>query len=147
MKRFVPILLIAALLSAQNPVPQTPVPQTPVPVAVPEQTAAQQPPPANMVLNLPNASLREVIDMLARRLKINYIIDKRVNGEVTMQTYGEIKGVDVRSLLETILRINGAAMVQVGDIFRIVATTEVIRLPINPSRDTKDLPDDDPPGV
>ena len=141
MKRFVPILLVAALLSAQNPVPQNPVPQTPV--AVPEQTAAQQPPPANMVLNLPNASLREVIDMLARRLKINYIIDKRVNGEVTMQTYGEIKGVDVRSLLETILRINGAAMVQVGDIFRIVPTTEVIRLPINPSRDTKDLPDDD----
>ena len=153
MKRFVPMLLVAALLNAQNPTKQPPVEPAPVPVAVPApvpgpvpapgQTAAQQPPPASMVLNLPNASLREVIDMLARRLKINYIIDKRVNGEVTMQTYGEIKGVDVRSLLETILRINGAAMVQVGDIYRIVPTTEVIRLPITPSRDTKDLPDDD----
>ena len=156
MKRFVPMLLVAALLSAQNPTKQPPVETAPPPVpAAPPisstaapgpasgQTAAQQPPPASMVLNLPNASLREVIDMLARRLKINYIIDKRVNGEVTMQTYGEIKGVDVRSLLETILRINGAAMVQVGDIYRIVPTTEVIRLPINPSRDAKDLPDDD----
>ena len=156
MKRFVPMLLVAALLSAQNPTKQPPVETAPPPVpAAPPisstaapgpasgQTAAQQPPPASMVLNLPNASLREVIDMLARRLKINYIIDKRVNGEVTMQTYGEIKGVDVRSLLETILRINGAAMVQVGDIFRIVPTTEVIRLPINPSRDAKDLPDAD----
>lgn len=153
MKRFVPILLVAALLSAQNPAAQNPTAQDPAlppasapPVTAtsgPLQTAAQQPAPANMVLNLPNASLREVIDMLARRLKINYIIDKRVNGEVTMQTYGEIKGVDVRSLLETILRINGAAMVQVGDIYRIVPTTEVIRLPITPSRDTKDLPDDD----
>ena len=155
MKRFVPMLLVAALLSAQNPTKQPPVETVPpVPSAPPissipapgpssGQTAAQQPPPASMVLNLPNASLREVIDMLARRLKINYIIDKRVNGEVSMQTYGEIKGVDVRSLLETILRINGAAMVQVGDIYRIVPTSEVIRLPINPSRDAKDLPDDD----
>ncbi len=153
MNRFVPILLVAAVLSAQNPAVPNPAAQNPVqaaPAAPPisaipavTQTAPQQAPPSNMVLNLPNASLREVIDMLARRLKINYIIDKRVNGEVTMQTYGEIKGVDVRSLLETILRINGAAMVQVGDIFRIVPTGEVIRLPINPSRDTKDLPDDD----
>ncbi len=95
------------------------------------------------MLNLPNASLREVIDTLARRLKINYIIDKRVNGEVTIQTYGEIKGVDVRSLLETILRINGAAMVQVGDLYRIVPTTDVVRLPIRPQRDSNDLPDDD----
>ncbi|MBY0505140.1 MAG: type II secretion system secretin GspD [Bryobacteraceae bacterium] len=139
MKRYVPILTLAlwlaVTLAAQAPPPQAAPP--------PAQTAPQQPPPSNMVLNLPNASLREVIDLLARRLKINYIIDKRVNGEVTMQTYGEIKGVDVRSLLETILRINGAAMVQVGDIYRIVPTAEVIRLPINPSRDVKDLPEDD----
>ncbi len=44
--------------------------------------------------------------------------------------------------LETILRINGAAMVQVGDIYRIVPTTDVIRLPIRPT-DDKNLPDDD----
>ncbi len=155
MKRFVPILLVAVWLSAQAPVapPISSVPASgapsdatqkpPVNPVNPVNTVPQQPPPANMVLNLPNASLREVIDLLARRLKINYIIDKRVNGEVTMQTYGEIKGVDVRSLLETILRINGAAMVLVGDIFRIVPTGEVIRLPITPSRDTKELPDDD----
>jgi len=157
MKRFVPtwpfsLMLAVAMLNAQNPVAQAPVAQAPVaqvPGAAPitplppAQTAPQQPPLASMVLNLPNTSLREVIDLLAKRLKINYIIDKRVNGEVTLQTYGEIKGVDVRSLLETILRINGAAMVQVGDIFRIVPTGEVIRLPINPSRDAKDLPDDD----
>ena len=165
MKRFVPtlplsLLLVVAVLSAQAPVapnqavpnqaapnPAAPNPGTPSapPIALlpPAQTAPQQPPLSSMVLNLPNASLREVIDLLAKRLKITYIIDKRVNGEVTMQTYGEIKGVDVRSLLETILRINGAAMVQVGDIFRIVPTSEVIRLPINPSRDAKDLPDDD----
>jgi hypothetical protein len=30
-------------------------------------------------LTLQNASLREVIDILAQRLKINYILDPRVN--------------------------------------------------------------------
>jgi general secretion pathway protein D len=155
MKRFFPILVVAAILGAQNPAAQNPVPPAgpaapPIssvpgnnPPAQPAPTTVpQQPVPSNMVLDLPNASLTEVIDTLARRLKINYIIDKRVNGSVTMHTYGEIKGVDVRSLLETILRINGAAMVQVGDIYRIVPTSDVIRLPIRPT-DDKNLPDDD----
>ena len=83
---------------------------------------AQQPPPAQqqqagppLVLNLPNASLTEVIDILARQLKINYILDPRVKGNVTVHTYGEVRGAEVRGLLETILRVNGFAMVQVGD--------------------------------
>lgn len=154
MKRFFPILAVVAILGAQNPAPQNPAaPAGPVPppiTSVPGNnaqapaptTVAQQPAPPNMVLDLPNASLTEVIDTLARRLKINYILDKRVNGNVTMHTYGEIKGVDVRSLLETILRINGAAMVQVGDIYRIVPTADVIKMPIRPT-DAKNLPEDD----
>src|SRR5277367_6243700 len=62
-------------------------------------------------VNLNNASLTEVIDMLARRLKINYILDPRVKGGVVLNTYGETKDIDTRSLLETILRINGFGMV------------------------------------
>ena len=71
-------------------------------------------------LTLQNASLTEVIDYLARQLKINYILDPRVRGGVTINTYGETKTIDNRTLLDTILRINGAAMIQVGDIYRIV---------------------------
>ena len=67
-------------------------------------------------LTLQNASLREVIDILAQRLKINYILDPRVNGAVTINTYGETKNIDNRTLLDTILRINNAAMIQVGEI-------------------------------
>ena len=108
------------------------------------QTQPQQPPPAPLVLNLPGASLTEVIDMLARQLKLNYILDPRVkSGNVTIHTYGEIKGVNVRDLLDLILRINGAAMVQVGDIFRIVPLTEVSRLPISPNREGTGISDDE----
>ena len=63
-------------------------------------------------VNLDNVSLTEVIDMLARQLKINYILDPRVKGGVILNTYGETKNIDPKSLLEAILRINGAGMVQ-----------------------------------
>jgi general secretion pathway protein D len=127
---FLFVLFGPAFLAAQV----TPEPQTP--------PAGSQ--PANMVLNLPGASLTEVIDILARRLKLNYILDPRVKGgNVTIHTYGEIKGVDVRNLLETILRINGAAMVEVGGLYRIVPTTEVARLPLAPLRDGREIPEDE----
>ena len=81
-------------------------------------------------LTLQNASMTEVIDYLARQLKINYILDPRVRGGVTINTYGETKTIDNRTLLDTILRINGAAMIQVGDIYRIVPLADVQRLPL-----------------
>jgi pyruvate/2-oxoglutarate dehydrogenase complex dihydrolipoamide acyltransferase (E2) component len=65
-------------------------------------------------LNLQNVSLVEVIDYLARELKINYVIDPSVKGSVTLNTYGEARDIDPRQLLDTILRINGYAMVQTG---------------------------------
>ncbi|MDX2268515.1 MAG: type II secretion system secretin GspD [Bryobacter sp.] len=145
--------LIALTLRAQQPTPaapQTPAPQAPAPAAPPAtaaQTAAPAPAPAagNLVLNLPGASLVEVIDTLARVLKINYILDPRVKGNVTIQTYGEIKSANVRDLLDMILRINGFAMVEVGDIFRIVPTTDVQKLPmdISTKSDAKEIPQDE----
>ncbi|MEK7755077.1 MAG: hypothetical protein AAB654_24335, partial [Acidobacteriota bacterium] len=54
-----------------------------------------------------------MIDQLARVLKINYVLDPRVKGGVILNTYGEVKNLDPRALLDMILRINAAAMVQV----------------------------------
>lgn len=105
---------------------------------------AQQPPaaqtqpaaPAPTVpggLNLNNASLLEVVNLLAQDLHINYIVDPAVkNGTVTINTYGQVRDVDVRPLLETILRMNGLAMVQVGNIYRIVPAANVARQPVSP---------------
>ena len=46
-------------------------------------------------------------------MKINILIDPRVKGQVTVYTYGEVKPVDLMPFMQTILRVNGAAMVQV----------------------------------
>ena len=83
--------------------------------------------------------------MLARQLKINYILDPRVKGGVLLNTYGETKDIDTRSLLETILRINGFGIVKQGDLYRIVPLSEISHLPVPIDRvaDSKDIPDDD----
>jgi general secretion pathway protein D len=112
------------------------------------EPATPQPPPPPLptptgALNLQNASLTEVIDALCRQLRINYILDPRVQGGIILNTYGEIRDIDTRSLLDMILRINGAAMVQVGEIHRIVPLAEASRLPIPPQVNAKDIPEDD----
>jgi general secretion pathway protein D len=126
----------------------TPTAQSPNQPATPQATAPAQPPaPATAFggLSLNNASLTEVIDLLARRLQINYILDPRVKGGVILNTYGETKDIDTRSLLETILRINGFGMVKQGDLYRIVPLTDISHLPLPPEQktDPDGIPDDD----
>jgi len=138
-------ILLAGLLRAQQPPPAPAAqPPKPEPAKPPAQTVAATPAASGgFVLNLQGASLTEVIDILARRLKINYILDPGVKGAVTISTYGEIKQIEVRPLLETILRINGAAMVQVGELYRIVPVGYVGRLPMSPQVDPKSFPEDE----
>jgi general secretion pathway protein D len=157
-------LAVAQMAMAQvkpaAPVPPPDKPQAPIrtgtaaaqtpaqPAATPAaETPAPHPKPATVPpgLNLTNASLVEVIDILARDLKINYILDPKVTGKVTINTYGELRAVDLRNLLETILRMNGYAMVQVGNLYRIVPSAEAARLPVEPSADSKNLSDSEQP--
>src|SRR6476646_4823249 len=120
-------VIAGAILWAQAPAPPAPAqPPAATPAQPPATTPAQPPATAPITVavqpvagtlggvNFDNVSLVAVIDILAQKLKINYILDPKVSGKVTINTYGEIKPVDVRQLLDTILRINGAVMVQVG---------------------------------
>jgi general secretion pathway protein D len=160
------LVILVALAVAQSevaqvkpaaPVPPPDKPQAPIKTGTAAQSAATPaaetpaPPPRAKPasvppgLNLTNASLVEVIDILARDLKINYILDPKVTGKVTINTYGELRAVDLQNLLETILRMNGYAMVQVGNLYRIVPSGEAARLPVTPSADAKNLSDTEQP--
>lgn len=135
-------LTVAALLCAQQAAPPAQPPAQP-PATTPA-TAAPKPAAGTIGgLNFYNASLIEVIDILAQKLKINYILDPKVTGKVTINTYGDIKPVDVRQLLETILRMNGAVMVQVGDLYRIVPAADAVHLPISPKVAGADIPEEE----
>src|SRR5262249_21616999 len=136
-------------VQVQEPTPPQQQQQQPgQPGAAPQANA----PPSNAprldqpgALRLPNASLTELVDILAQQLKINYILDPGVKGAVTVYTYGEIKPMDLTQLLETILRVNGAAMIKVGDLYRIVPVNRINQLPLTPNvgADNKTLPDDE----
>ncbi len=87
-----------------------------------------------------------MINLLAQDLHINYILDPGVRGgTVTINTYGAVRDVDLRPLLETILRMNGLAMVQVDNIYRIVPANNIARQPVSPisESDASRLPDDE----
>jgi general secretion pathway protein D len=108
--------------------------------------AAPSGPPATYGgLNLNNVNLTEVIDVLARQLKMNYILDPRVKGGVILNTYGETKNIDPKSLLEAILRINGAGMVKEGELYRILPLTDISHHALQPEKitDSSSIPDDD----
>ena len=133
--------MFAVLYAQQVPPAAAPTaaPQTTAPVAAVAPAVPGRPP----LLNLQNASLTDVIDMLAKLLKINYILDPRVKGSVTVNTYGEMRELDMRGLLDTLLRVNGAAMVQTGDLYRIVPLADVARLPISPRINPQSVPGDE----
>jgi len=132
--------------NANTPAAAAPAPaQTTPPAAQPQALPRASTPTVYGGLALNNASLTEVIDLLAQKLKINYILDPRVKGGVILNTYGETKDIDTRSLLETILRINGFGMVKQGDLYRIVPLSDISHLPLPPEMktDPDSIPDGD----
>ena len=138
----------AILAYAQAPAPQQQPQQPAAPAQAPAAPAQQ--PQGNVVggLNFRNgAPLLDVIDLLAQELKINYVLDPAVKSgsTVVMNTYGVVHDLDLRQLLETILRMNNLTMVQVGNVYRIVPAANVSQLPITPTTesDPTKFPDDD----
>jgi general secretion pathway protein D len=135
-----------SLLQAQQP----PAPQPAQ--TQPAQTQPAQTQPAQQAVTVPGAfkfngaSLLEVIDILAGELHINYVVDPAVKGgTVTMTTYGAVRDVDIRPLLETILRMNNLAMVQVGEFYRIIPAGNIAKQPVSPvsQTDASKLTDDE----
>jgi type II secretory pathway component GspD/PulD (secretin) len=78
----------------------------------------------SVVLNFEGADIREVIHSLADALAINYQIDPRIQGQVTIRTTGTISKQDLFPVFNQILRSNGISAVKVGDIYQIIPVAE-----------------------
>jgi general secretion pathway protein D len=149
-KLLVLAVFFGAMAWAQPAPPKNPFPaaRPATPAAAPTTAPQTGPRRASMSdtggFMLENVSLSELIDIVARRLKINYLLDPRFKGgSVTIHTYGEMKPADLMPLLETILRVNGAALVRVGDLYRVVPMAAVAQVPIAPVVNGKDFPNDE----
>lgn len=81
-----------------------------------------------ITINFEGADLREVIRvMLGDMLKENYTVDPRVNGTVTIHTSQPVGDGAIRGVLETVLRMNGAAMVREGGVVRVAPIATALR--------------------
>jgi general secretion pathway protein D len=81
-------------------------------------------------LNFDDADIYSVIQtVFANILRANYIIDPRVKGRVTFRSTAPVAEEDVLPLLEVILRLNGIAIVEEGNLFRIVPMSDAPREP------------------
>src|SRR3954454_9067740 len=136
--------------TAAAPTQAAPAPAAPAQGAPPTQVAPNTPAPGGRLsstspFQLGGVSLTEIIDIIAKDLKINYILDPRVQGKVSIYTYGEVKPVDLMPLLETLLRVNGATIVKVGEFYRIIPIAAIGSLPLPPvmNGDAKTLPEDE----
>src|SRR5262245_14609940 len=83
-----------------------------------------------VTLNFVNADIREVVDVvLGQTLKVGFVIDPRVQGVVTLRTTRPVPRASVIGVLEDVLAMNGAALEQSGDVYRIVPIEEAVTSP------------------
>ncbi len=86
-----------------------------------------------ITLNFENTDIREVVKViLSDMLGLNYILDPRVKGGVTMQTGTPLSRDVLLPTLETLLRMNGAALVYSGGAYQVVPVTNAIRGTVTP---------------
>lgn len=110
----------------------------------PTRTKASGPAPSNpdagaddsIVLNFENADIREVIYSLAVAMNINYWLDPRVQGQVTVRTAGKLNRADLSPIFHQLLRNNGFAAVKNGDLYSIVPAEEAKTKIVTPGGDT-----------
>ena len=94
-----------------------------------------------ITLNFQDTALTEVVkvilgDLLAR----NYFVDPSVNGRVTLQTSRPLSRKDLVPTLETLLRMNGAAVVLNRGAFHVVPREGALRGLIAPQLGDSDVP-------
>ncbi len=95
---------------------------------LPDAGAASTTTAGDITLNFEAADLREVIKfILSDLLGENYLIDSRVQGQVTLQTSRPLARTALLPMLENLLRMNNAALVREAGIYRIVPVEGALR--------------------
>ncbi|MFQ5830315.1 MAG: type II secretion system secretin GspD, partial [Candidatus Methylomirabilia bacterium] len=101
-----------------------------------------------ITLNFQNADLLTVLQMLAPRLGLDYVVEPSVpGGRVTIQISGKFTNAELFRILLTLLEMNNLMMVKSGPFYRIAPLAEARQRPIEllmPS-DPEAIPPEDRP--
>ena len=109
------------------------------PPAAPAAAAAG----SGVTLNFEGADMRDVVrNILGDLLGESYTIDPSVGGTVTIRTTTGIPRESLPATLEMLLRMNGAAMVKEGGVWKVLPAANVVRGNVTPQlgNSTRALP-------
>lgn len=115
------VLLLPVVFGGQYGAAQVNGGDAPPPAPPPEDGPAGD---DAIVLNFEKADIREVVHSLAGALGINYLLDPRVEGQVTIRTTGRIPRSELFPIFNQILRSIGIAAVKVGEVYNIMPIAE-----------------------
>lgn len=94
----------------------------------PAGRGAVRTPQGEVTLNFVDADLREVVKaILGDTLGANFVMDPQVQGTVTLQTADPMPGPGLISVLESILAVNNAVLVEAGGIYKVVPSDQGVR--------------------
>lgn len=85
--------------------------------AIAERPAAE----GDITLNFQQSDISEVVKIiLGEILNLNYVLDKGVTGSVSLQTSRPLARDDLLPILETILQLNGAVLIQSQNLYEVL---------------------------
>jgi general secretion pathway protein D len=88
----------------------------------------------DVTLNFDGANLVDVVKaILGDILGKNYAIDPKVSGQVTLQTSRPVPKGALISILEALLKMNGAELVKEQDLYRVVPAAEAAKSSVPPT--------------
>ena len=99
-----------------------------------QSVTASKPAKGDITLNFEAVDLREVIKVVFEEiLRDNYVIDPKVQGTVTIHTTYPVASEAVLPILETILQMNGAALVRNGSLYKILPEADLKSVALTPN--------------
>ena len=102
--------------------------------APPERTQAvvTRDTPEGVTFNAENADVKEVVRMvLEDLLNKSYIIDPAIRGNITIHTSRPVAVEDLPAILDAVLRMNGAALVESGDLYKVVPIEKALAVGVS----------------
>jgi general secretion pathway protein D len=81
-------------------------------------------------INLKNADIKTLIDMVSRITKKTFIVDPRINGKVTIITGRDIDENELYEVFLSVLQVHNFSAVKVGKIIKIVPSNKAKQLPV-----------------
>jgi general secretion pathway protein D len=115
------------------------------PAAAVQEASEPNAAPPRVSLNFDQVDIRAVVKTIGEITGINFVLDDKVTGTVTVMSPTDIPLADAYGVLESILEVHGFAAVPAGSVVKIVPKPDAARqnLPVRVGSDPNQIPVDD----